>query len=249
MDRAADVGLLTSLGGGRYQIHPALPSYLARQWRLAAPLSFDREHTAATRGLLFAFAAICDKLDQQIERGNSAPAVAAIEAHRHTLGTLLGYAIDHQLWARAQAIAQPLVQYWDLCGLQEEARGWTRRIEPALGNADDAVPDLAAPAGRLWLLLAGSQANRQIIARQLDDAERTYQAILRALQRQPRPASASVSISGISQPPTTDSGLPPAVRCRLLARKPRCDSAKWPCLRHGLVPLRYLPSTPRQGGG
>jgi tetratricopeptide (TPR) repeat protein len=65
LDDAARVGLLTSLGAGMYQIHPALPTYVAMQWRAEEPDGHDAAWEAATRALLTAYAGLGDWLRQQ----------------------------------------------------------------------------------------------------------------------------------------------------------------------------------------
>jgi hypothetical protein len=48
---AARVGLLTSIGGGLYQIHPALPGYLAVGWRADNPDGYDQERGACQEAM------------------------------------------------------------------------------------------------------------------------------------------------------------------------------------------------------
>ncbi|WP_181362148.1 CHAT domain-containing protein, partial [Streptomyces sp. MA5143a] len=185
LDRAAGVGLLTPLGAGMYRIHPALPAYLAAHWRTHAPDTYRDQHTTATRALLDAHAVLGDWLLQQLNSGDAQLAMALIHFQQRTLGSMLGHALDHSLWPQAQAIAQPLDTYWDARGLVDEARAWIDRARLILETADGSPPSLGTPAGNLWLLLTGSQANRQAHAGQLDQANRTYRAILNALQQQP----------------------------------------------------------------
>ncbi len=185
LDQAAGVGLLTPLGGGMYGIHPALPAYLASQWRHDEPDNYDQQRAAAEAALLDSCTALGDWLYQQIRGGDAAFAFTVIDHQRRTLGSLLGYALDHSLWDQAQSIAQPLSHYWVARGLNEEALGWTDRARLALENGDGTPPALDDPAGALWLLFVGDQAVRQRGARQLDAAERTYLQIRDMLQQQP----------------------------------------------------------------
>ncbi|MDB4872941.1 MAG: hypothetical protein JWL97_3945, partial [Gemmatimonadales bacterium] len=185
LDAAAGVGLLTGLGGGMYRIHPALPAYLADRWRTDEPDTYTGQHAAATRALLDAYTAFSQWLLQQIGGGRAQLAVTVIDLQRRTLGAFLGYALDQQLWDRAQAIAQPLDNYWDLRGLGEEARGWVDRARLTLETANGTPPGLDTPAGQLWMFLVGSQANRHLTAGRLDQAEHTYLDILHTLQQQP----------------------------------------------------------------
>ncbi|WXK63356.1 CHAT domain-containing protein [Nonomuraea sp. N2-4H] len=199
LDAATAVGLLTSLGGGMYRIHPALPAYLISRWRLDHPDGFDEQHAAATRALLVAYADLSLWLDQQISSGNAQLAIAVIDLQRSNLGSMLAYALDHQMWNQAQAIIQPVNAYWDFRGLSEEAQGWADRTRDVLEGPDGTPPSLDTDAGDLWLFIVGSEASRQLRAHRLDHAHNTYLAILQALQQQtPRHSATSPS-------PTTSS--------------------------------------------
>ncbi|MDQ1027847.1 tetratricopeptide (TPR) repeat protein [Streptomyces umbrinus] len=185
LERATEVGLLTSLGAGMYRIHPALPSYLTSLWQTLALGRHQELRRAAELALLDAYASFGGWLLQQIQSGDAQLAMVVIHLQRRTLGSLLGYALDHSLWDQAQDIAQPLEEYWDARGFVEEARAWVNRTRVAVEDSDGNAPDLNSSAGALWLFLTGSQANRQVTAGQLGQAERTYRNILHALQLQP----------------------------------------------------------------
>ncbi|MGP4010775.1 tetratricopeptide repeat protein [Streptomyces sp. 4N124] len=185
LERATEVGLLTSLGANMYGLHPALPAYLTAHWRTLAPDTHRDQRGAAERALLEACAVFGAWLDQQIRGGDAQLAMALISHQRRTLGSMLGYALDHGLWDQVQDIAQPLDEYWDARGLAAEARAWVDRARVVLEDPDGSVPDLESSAGALWLFLTGSQANRQVMAGQLDQAERTHREVLHALQLQP----------------------------------------------------------------
>ncbi|QQM42200.1 tetratricopeptide repeat protein [Streptomyces liliifuscus] len=185
LERATEVGLLTSLGVGMYRIHPALPAYLTSSWQALAPGGHHELRTAAELALLDAYATFGGWLLQQVQGGDAQLAMVLIHLQRRTMGSLLGYALDHSLWDQAQGIAQPLDEYWDARGLVEEARAWVNRARVAMEDSDGNAPDLNSSAGALWLFLTGSQANRHVRAGQLDQAERTYRDILHALRLQP----------------------------------------------------------------
>ncbi|MFC8666592.1 tetratricopeptide repeat protein [Streptomyces sp. NPDC057199] len=185
LERATEVGLLTSLGVGMYRIHPALPAYLTSSWQALAPGGHHELRTAAELALLDAYATFGGWLLQQVQGGDAQLAMVLIHLQRRTMGSLLGYALDHSLWDQAQGIAQPLDEYWDARGLVEEARAWVNRARVAMEDSDGNAPDLNSSADALWLFLTGSQANRHVRAGQLDQAERTYRDILHALQLQP----------------------------------------------------------------
>ncbi|MFD9097812.1 tetratricopeptide repeat protein [Streptomyces collinus] len=185
LKRAAEVGLLTPLGVGMYRIHPALPNYLTAHWRTQAPGTYRDQYTAATRALLEVHADLGAWLTQQIDGGKARLAMALISHQQHALGSMLGYALEHGLWTQAQAIVQPLDEYWDALGLMDEARAWFDRARQILEAVNSTPPALDTPAGALWLFVAGAQAKRQLRVGQLGEVERTYHDILEAQQQQP----------------------------------------------------------------
>jgi tetratricopeptide (TPR) repeat protein len=195
LDDAARVGLLTGLGGGMYRIHPALPAYLAAQWRTDDPGDYDTARDAATRALATACAALGRWLHQQIRTGDAGLAYAVIGLQRRTLGAMLSYALDHQMWGEAQDITQPLNNYWNAQGLGGEAAAWTDLIQAATDNPDGTPPELGTPAGALWLFITGAQANRQRQARQLEDADDTYRQLLDTLRAQPHSSQQQAHIA------------------------------------------------------
>jgi tetratricopeptide (TPR) repeat protein len=168
-----------------YRIHPALPGYLAAGWRREDPGNHDAVRDAATKTLLSAHGALGGWLYQQIRSGDAGLAYTVIGLERRTLGGLLGYALDHGLWDDAQHIAQPLDEYWQARGLYDEAGAWADRARLATEDPDGTPPQLDTAAGALWLFFTSSQAIRDLEGHRLDDAERTYQQILTALQAQP----------------------------------------------------------------
>jgi len=189
LDAAAGAGLLTTLGGGIYQIHPALPAYLAALWRTQEPAGYEAQRAAATRALLIAYAAFAGWLNEQIGSGDTGLVYTIIGLQQRTMGHMLGYALDGKYWAEAQAIAQPLNKYWEARGRYTEAGAWTDRVRLAVEDTNGIPPSLDHPAGSLWLFFSGSEANRQRTSGHLDAAELTYRKILAMLQAQPHSPS------------------------------------------------------------
>jgi len=181
LDDAARVGLLASLGRGIYQVHPALPGYLAAAWQAEEP-DYADARAQATSALLDAHAAQGEWLDGQISAGDAGFAFAVIRLERRTIGSLLGHAIDHGLWEATLAILQPLDRYWDARGLDAEAGALTDRVREATVAMTGAPPQLDTPAGTLWLFATGIQANRELERHHLDRAESAYRQVLATLQ-------------------------------------------------------------------
>ena len=185
LDDAARVGLLTPLRPGVYQMPPALPTFLAARWRAEDPSGHASARDAATRALVGGCAGLASWLREQFTSGDAETAYAVIALQRGTLGSMLDYALDHQMWGEALSIAVPLDSYWSAGGLDREADAWTDRVILAIENPDGSPPLLTTPAGVLWLFITGAQGNRRQQAMQLEDAERIHRKILGMLQAQP----------------------------------------------------------------
>jgi tetratricopeptide (TPR) repeat protein len=183
---AARVGLLTSLGSGMYQIHPALPGYLTAGWQADNPAGYSGEREACEQALRTASATFSEWLAGQIESGNAALAYTIIGLQRRTLGAMLGHALDHHAWDDADSIVRALDKYWDTRGLSAEAAAWADRILHATTRSDQDTPAAEIPAGPLWLYTTTHQANRQQKAGQPEQAGQTYQHVLAYLQDQPQ---------------------------------------------------------------
>lgn len=171
---AAELGLLTGLGGGFYRPHPALPSYAAARWRTEAGDDYERERAATAEALLLPYAWFADGLRTEMRNGRLASKASfLIGAQRHMLGELLGFALDRGLWGEATLLAPVLVEYLERDGLIVEADAWIRRVLAAVG-ASGAPPTPRAGGWALWRYATGQRCDRQIARREFDDAERTY---------------------------------------------------------------------------
>jgi tetratricopeptide (TPR) repeat protein len=197
LNGAAAVGLLTKLGAGMYRIHPALPAVLAALWRSEEPDDYQNQRTSTTRALLSAYASFGAWLLNQIQTGQAGFAFFLIDLQRRTLGHLLGLALDNELWGQAQAIAQPLDDYFDARGEYEEARAWVDRACLTLEGPDGTPPPLESPAGALWIYFVSAQASREVTSHNLDSAERTYRAIQETLERQSESPTRQSMLAGI----------------------------------------------------
>lgn len=181
----ASIGLVTPLGGGMYSLHPALPAYLAAEWRQLAGEGFDIEWGAAQGALLTGYAAFGDGLRQQVQSGFAEVALALIGQQRRTMGRLLQLALVARRYKEAQKILQPLNVFWEVRGFPQEAQAWTERCRTALEAADGTPPDLETRAGALWLFIVGAEANRAADAGDLARAEASYGAMRRLLEAAP----------------------------------------------------------------
>ncbi|MEE8585430.1 MAG: tetratricopeptide repeat protein [Acidobacteriota bacterium] len=177
-----EVGLLTGLGGGMYRLHPALPGYLASRWREDAADAFEDERRQARSASIGAHAVLGNWLYQQIQGGAAEVAMRLLALQRRSLSQAALMALEDGRYQDAQAVLQPLNEYWDSAGLMEEARGWVDRCRVLLEGEDGQPPDLESPAGALWLFMTGSQANRARRAGDLDQAESEHDRIRQSFE-------------------------------------------------------------------
>ena len=186
LDAAAATGLLTPLGANTYSIHPALPAYLHAQWKLDGTDDFDIEHAAATNALLGAYAAFGQWLTNQIGTGQADLAVALIDWQRRTMTKLIRHALNTSQWNACQDVLEPLDGYFNMRGLDEEARAVVDLIRTATEEPAGQPPSLDSEDGKLWLFAVGSEANRQLRRHQLDAAHQTYNDLRVALENSPK---------------------------------------------------------------
>jgi tetratricopeptide (TPR) repeat protein len=185
LEDAAAVGLLTPLWGGMYRIHPALPAYLAAHWREEEAGTYDATRETAVRVMVGACAGLCDWLHNQIFSGDAGLAYAVIGLQLRTLGSMLGYALAHGLCADAGHIIDPLNEYWNARGLDEEADAWADQVRLITEDSHGIPRALDNPSAYLWLLTTRAQGQRQVSRFQLHEAETTYHNILAHLDSIP----------------------------------------------------------------
>lgn len=197
LDRAAHVGLLTTLGVGAYGVHPALPAYLAEQWRAEDPDGYPEQRAAAERALLDAYTALCALMGKEVRSRTAAESYQVIGLHSRMLRHLLGYAVDHRLWSHAGTIFSALKQFWDRRGLTAETRAWTERMMLALRPPDGPPPPLDEFSGKVWLLLVDARADDLTRTGQLDAAEALCAEALDLLTTGDRDAVKGDGLTGI----------------------------------------------------
>jgi tetratricopeptide (TPR) repeat protein len=168
-----------------YQVHPALPGYLAASWHAETLAGYEQERQACEQALCAACAACaaCSRrLTRQIASGDAAFAYALLGLQRRTLGVMLGYALDLRAWGDAEGIVRALAAYWEARGLTAEADAWADRILDATVGPGQTP---AESTRSLWLYTTIVQATRQKDMGQPDQAARAYRRALAYLQDHP----------------------------------------------------------------
>src|SRR5579859_707257 len=108
LDRAADIGLLTPLGGGYYQIHPALPWYFTTLFTTAYGRSADPLARRAARAYATAVGALGDYYYNQGQEGRTSEVLVAVRAEEANLLHALDMAPAAGLWEAAVGSLQGL---------------------------------------------------------------------------------------------------------------------------------------------
>ncbi len=183
LSQCCDTGLLTPIGSGIYQMHPALPGYLSALWKTAAGGRFQGQYEQVLVATIDAHAKLGAWLSKQINAGRAETAMAVLFLEKPTLLRMLQEAMSRKLYSQAQAILQPVNELWNARGLYVEARGWVERLQDVLESKAGAAPEIESAAGALWLFAVGSQANRSNRAGDLDAAEKIYDDIRKTLER------------------------------------------------------------------
>ena len=101
LDRAADTGLLTSLGGGYYQIHPALPWYFTALFTATYGLPGDPPARRADRAYARAVGELGHYYHSESEEGRTAEILFAVQAEEANLLHALDLARAAGLWDAA----------------------------------------------------------------------------------------------------------------------------------------------------
>lgn len=183
LERAVRLGLLRRPPHGSYGIHPALPAYLAAQWRADEPSAYQAQRDAATRSLLTAYGGIAHELGR---KENTGLAFRFTDQNRRAFGYLLDYAIEHHLWFQAELVFKPLVDYLKRRGLHREAQNWAVRARLAAEGPGGTPPAMGRPESSLWAVAMLAEGNRLTRARDLDAAEAIFAEMLAVARNGPQ---------------------------------------------------------------
>ena len=136
LDRAADVGLLTALGGGYYQIHPALPWYFTTLFTAVYGQPATDRAARAARAYARATGALGRYYNHQAESGRTAQVLPVLQAEEANLMNALDLARVGGLWGATIGCLTGLFVLYGRTGRDSE---WVRLVA-------DVTPDFTDPA-------------------------------------------------------------------------------------------------------
>jgi len=164
LDRAAGIGLLESLGGGYYQIHPALPWYFTSLFTTSYGPPGTPAAQRAARAYTQAIGALGNYLFDQAEDGHAARVVPVLGAEEANLRHALSLARADGLWDAATGCLQGLKILYERTGRDGE---WARLVAAVTPDVTDPATGGPLP-GRddQWSIISGYRVR---IARQARD--------------------------------------------------------------------------------
>ena len=162
LEDAARVGLLTGFGGGHVPGPPGAARLPRRRLAGREPRPLRKGNARRASRPCAPPAPPSAEWLAEPDRNPGTPVLAytLIGLQRRTLGAMLGYALDRQVWwPEAEYVVRALDAYWDARGLggPRPTPGRTGS-SPRPANPDQAPPDSARS---LWLYTIIAQADRQ----------------------------------------------------------------------------------------
>jgi tetratricopeptide (TPR) repeat protein len=170
LDRAAEVGLLTALGGGYYSIHPALPWYFKNLFDQYYPSqSATPNPQSPARAFVEAMGQLGNYFAEQYEYGNR-DVISALTAEEANLLHARRLARQHEWWHRVTGGMQGLRFLYGHTGRRAE---WKRLVEEIVPDfVDPATDDPLAGREEQWRLVTEYRVRLAWEARQWPEAER-----------------------------------------------------------------------------
>jgi tetratricopeptide (TPR) repeat protein len=153
LDRAAGIGLLESLGGGYYRIHPALPWYFTTMFTTSYGPPGSPPAQRATRAYTKALGALGDYYQKQAQEGREAEVVPALGTEEANLRHALSLGRAHGLWDAATGCLQGLRTLYERTGRDGE---WARLVAAVIPDFTDPATEGPLPGlDEEWALITG----------------------------------------------------------------------------------------------
>jgi tetratricopeptide (TPR) repeat protein len=173
LEEAKQAGILTLLGNGIYQIHPALPWYLKKH--LVA--EYGNKLDLLEQRLLIFYASLANSYDQQLV-GNAEVAMFVLRMEEPNLLQQLRLAEQCSRWSEAQFILQALGELYKRTGRRSEFRVLRDRGLGCVGQDLKTAKAQGKDAFDLWMYIKGEDANELLQIRDLAGSGSVYQEIL-----------------------------------------------------------------------
>jgi tetratricopeptide (TPR) repeat protein len=172
LDRAAEVGLLTSHDEGYYSIHPAVPWFFKRLFELYYPISSDAgvaRSVEAARAFVGAIGGLGDFYVIQYSNGNS-DVIGALSAEESNLLYARQLARAHGWWGTVTSAMQGLRTLYSHTGRGVE---WARLVNEIVPDFVDPQTDGPLPGREdQWSLVTYYRVRLAGDARQWSEVER-----------------------------------------------------------------------------
>jgi tetratricopeptide (TPR) repeat protein len=162
LDRAAAIGLLTPLGGGYYQMHPALPWYFTTLYTTAIGPTGSPDADRAARAYTHTLAQLGNYYHNEYQDGRSdtVPALRVEEGNLHHALTL---ALDAGHWTNVLGCLQGLRLLYERTGRDGE---WARLVAQVAPAFIDPATDSPLPGREdQWHVITGYRVVLAMAAR------------------------------------------------------------------------------------
>lgn len=138
LHRAADIGMLTSLGNGRFAIHPALPWYFSGLFTATFGQPDGPVARRASRAYAAAVGALSEYIVSEVESGQIPEAAELLPAEEGNLLQGLDYACANHLWDVVLCCTQGLKMLYGQTGRDSEWADLISRISEKFTSAASA---------------------------------------------------------------------------------------------------------------
>jgi tetratricopeptide (TPR) repeat protein len=156
LDRAAEIGLLSTLGSGFYQIHPALPWYFTTLFTRTYGQSGDRAAQRAIRAYVRVIGLLGDLYHDQASKGQTAQVMGVLGAEEANLRHALQLAHASGMWDEALGCLQGLSVFYARTG---QAGQWARLVADVTADVTDMATERPLPGRELeWSTVTSYRA-------------------------------------------------------------------------------------------
>ena len=176
LDRAADIGLLESLGDGHYQIHPALPWYFTMLYTTSYGQPDTPAARRAARAYIRTIGDLGDYYLRQANNGRELQVIPALTMEEANLRHALELGRSHELWNAAVGCLQGLSVLYRRTGRDGE---WARLVADVTPDFIDRASGGPLPGREdVWSIVTYYSARIARAARDWDTATTLQKAII-----------------------------------------------------------------------